>query len=108
MDQQRRHLAKSLRKIRAELESLDLWETRSPPAAHLASTEPFCVDTLDFTQWLQWVFIPKMHTLLDNNAALPQQSSIHVLAEEALKDMEQDTAGLIDEIRTFDHLLSGE
>lgn len=38
----------------------------------LKSRQPFCLDTMNFSQWLQFVFIPKMQVLLDANQALPR------------------------------------
>ncbi|RTZ60670.1 MAG: YqcC family protein [Gammaproteobacteria bacterium] len=104
----RNKLAGSLDSIQSELQKAELWENTSPPPHHLQSTEPFCVDTLDFSQWLQWVFIPKMRFILDQEAPLPPASSIHILAQEALKDMDQDMSRLIAAIRRFDRLLSGD
>jgi len=61
-----------------------------------------------FSQWLQWVLLPKMRFILDQEAPLPPASSIHILAQEALKDMDQDMSRLIAAIRRFDRLLSGD
>jgi len=106
MQELRQNLFESLKNMQTELENSGLWELDSPPASHLASTEPFCVDTLNFTQWLQWVLIPRMREIIDAEAPLPPESGIHVLAQEALKDMEQDMRPLIAEIQAFDQLLS--
>jgi len=47
---------------------------------------PFCVDTLSFPQWLQFVFIPKMRALHDQNLAYPVGSGIASMAEEIFRD----------------------
>ena len=47
----------------------------------MASTVPFMFDTLRIEQWLQWVFMPRVHALLDAGAPLPGNCSIHPLAE---------------------------
>ena len=36
--------------VESGLRQLNLWELRSPPAEALASTQPFCIDTLNFAQ----------------------------------------------------------
>ena len=51
------------------------------PADALASPLPFMVDTLRIEQWLQWVFLPRLHALLDAQAPLPGACSVHPLAE---------------------------
>ncbi|MBU2709440.1 YqcC family protein [Zooshikella harenae] len=97
-----RHL---LQAIQDEMEALQLWEVEPPSAEALASDQPFCIDTLEFTQWLQWVFIPKIESLLDRNAALPKSSDIHVLAEEYFKSMMVDSTQLLVLIKKVDQLI---
>ena len=62
--------------ITAELQSLDLWESVSPPPEALASEAPFAFDHLQFHQWLQWIFLPRTHALLDAGGRLPPDCSI--------------------------------
>ena len=47
----------------------------------MASTMPFMYDTLLVEEWLQWVFIPRLHALLDAQATLPSSCSVQPLAE---------------------------
>ncbi|MDP8101172.1 YqcC family protein [Phocoenobacter atlanticus] len=63
-----------------------LWESISPSPQDLANDQPFCIGTLSATQWLQWVFIPRINALLDANAELPVNFSITPYLEEALKN----------------------
>lgn len=63
-----------------------LWEEMSPPADALANDQPFCIGTLSPTQWLQWIFIPRMNALLEANADLPHNFAISPYIEEALKN----------------------
>lgn len=70
-----------LLELEATLHDLGLWaEDVSHPQA-LASVQPFCIDTLAFEQWLQFVFLPRMHTLLDAGAALPPSCAIAEMGE---------------------------
>ena len=64
-----------------ELQTEQLWDTQPPSAEAMASTVPFMFDTLRIEQWLQWVFVPRVHALLDAGAPLPGNCSIHPLAE---------------------------
>lgn len=75
-----------LTSLRQVLEQHALWEAVPPSTSALASQEPFCLDTLSATQWLQWIFIPRMHALLEANADLPRNFAITPYLEEALKD----------------------
>ena len=69
------------------------WSDQSPTAEALASSEPFCIDTLHYNEWLQWVYIPKMRAFIADNAALPERSGLLPMAEEAWKGSGHATAG---------------
>jgi uncharacterized protein YqcC (DUF446 family) len=92
--------------IEAELRRLDLWEQEAPSAAALASVEPFCVDTLSFTQWLQFVFLPRMYALLDMERLPPGRCEIQPLAEQHFVQSQLPVAELIATIGRLDALLN--
>jgi len=67
--------------LEAALRSRLLWDAGEPSPEALASTQPFCIDTLDFPQWLQFVFLPRMHLLLEADLPLPAQCAVAEMAE---------------------------
>ena len=71
MDQRIPLLAEQLLLIERELRLQNWWSEQPPMSEALASQQPFCVDTLAFEQWLQWIFLPRMKQLLESAAALP-------------------------------------
>lgn len=75
-------IAEQLLMLEAELRRLGLWEAEPPPASALASSEPFCVDTLSLPQWLQFVFLPRMGHLIEYGQPLPHECGIAPIAEE--------------------------
>ena len=74
-------LRQQLQQLEAEMRAASLWSAQPPSAEAMASTMPFMYDTLQIEQWLQWVFVPRLHALLDANAALPGNCSVQPLAE---------------------------
>lgn len=92
--------------IEAEMRRLDLWEAEPPPLRALSSPEPFCYDTLRFTQWLQWVLVPRMRHIIECGEALPTQSDIFPLAETVLADIPANTDQLLALVRSFDLLIA--
>lgn len=72
--------------LQQTMQANQLWEATPPSAEALASTQPFCLDTLSATQWLQWIFIPRMQALLAANADLPRNFAVTPYLEEALKN----------------------
>lgn len=68
--------------LERELKQLELWLLVLPDEQALQSRLPFCVDTLRFEQWLQFIFIPKMQLLLNSASPLPTKIALLPLAEQ--------------------------
>jgi uncharacterized protein YqcC (DUF446 family) len=94
--------------VRAELSRLNLWQGTLPSPQALASTEPFCVDTLDFNQWVQFVFLPRMQDMIERQAALPERCGIAPMAEEFVRVRRLDGRALVSSFEQLDYLLSGQ
>lgn len=103
--QQLHELADCLLAIEVELRGLGWWSAAAPSPAALQSAQPFCVDTLTFEEWLQWVFLPRMQQIIENQAALPQQSAIAEMAEVVYAEQLGKTAALCQQIKRFDQLI---
>ncbi|MCQ4313993.1 YqcC family protein [Pseudomonas stutzeri] len=106
MDQRIPELAEQLLLIEQELRGLGVWTSSPPDAQALVSQEPFCVDTLSFDQWLQWLFLPRMKTILERGEALPTVSGILAMAEMVYRDRPQQVVGLLKALERFDVLIS--
>lgn len=89
-----------------ELKSLNLWQISQPSTAKLSSSAPFCCDTLAFEQWLQFIFIPKLVEMINQQRSLPSKISLTPMAEEAFKHLSTSTKPLIDIIRKIDKTLT--
>ena len=99
-------LASLLIDVEAGLRQLELWDLQPPPTEALASTEPFCIDTLNFAQWLQHVFLPNMYHLLAEGMALPTQCSIAPMAEDYFKGEAMLSGDLEAALAAIDRLLT--
>ena len=77
-----------LEEINQEMVRLDLWQSTLPSKEALASTEPFCCDTLTFCQWLEFVLLPKMTMLIDSELPLPTAFEILPMAQESWKKLD--------------------
>lgn len=66
------------------LNQADLWSNDKPSTEALASTAPFACDSMSFENWLQFIFIPKMQTLVDNDLPLPNNIAVLPMAEQML------------------------
>ncbi|HDY98553.1 MAG TPA: YqcC family protein [Pseudomonas sabulinigri] len=99
-------LADALLALESELRSLGLWSEVRPEPERLSSTTPFCVDTLDFEHWLQWVFIPRMVTVINQRASLPAKCEIQPVAEVAFAPFGRRKLALLLVIAEVDRLTS--
>ena len=95
-----------LNAVEGQLKQLSMWQVDYPSAQALSSQQPFCCDTLSFEQWLQFILIPRMTTLIEGNHPLPGEISIAPMAEEAFKHLGIKASPLIKCINDFDKLLS--
>lgn len=95
-------IASLLIDIEAELRRLRLWDAEPPTPEALASTEPFCVDTLSFPQWLQFIFLPRMHALVAAQQLPPGRCEIRPLAEQYFNGGKLDVLALLRAIGALD------
>ncbi len=99
-------------KVKYYLNEMGLWQSEMPETVTIASTVPFSADQLIFTEWLQWVFIPRLADIIDNQKPLPSGCCITPYAEEVLRFDEKGACKevfvkkLIDLIKEIDQLLA--
>jgi len=101
-------IADVLLEVEANLRSSGIWDENQPPESALASSQPFCTDTLKFEQWLQWIFLPRMKKILEQQQPLPHSSGIYVYAQNSLPRQQSGVANLLALIKRFDELISIE
>ncbi|MED5524474.1 MAG: YqcC family protein [Pseudomonadota bacterium] len=96
-----------LEQIEMEMRLQKLWAQQHPGEQALASTEPFAVDTLDFEQWVQFIYLPKLKVLIGENQA-PSNVSVCPMAEESWRHHGSRLMPLLELIADLDELLSGK
>ena len=101
-------IAEVLIDIEAQLRQLGLWDRIPPSSEALASEQPFCVDTLSLPQWLQFVFLPTLYQMLEDEQPLPERCGIAPMAEEYFRGSELPAGALIGSLEKIDDLLSVE
>jgi len=94
--------------LETELKRQQLWSAAPPDATAMASTAPFCCDTMALEQWLQFIFLPRLQALLDAHSALPTRISVLPMAEHAFNAYGARLAPLLGIIARIDNTLSGD
>ena len=95
-----------LLELEQALKNLRLWNASKPSDEALASEQPFCIDTLDLNQWLQWVFIPRMNDIASMGDKLPHSCGVEPLLGEWIKGRKGDFSPLFVILKALDECLN--
>jgi uncharacterized protein YqcC (DUF446 family) len=99
-------VAEQLIDLECILRSMNLWSHERPSEEDLASDQPFCVDTLRFEQWLQFVFIERMTLIVERELPLPDKCGLAPMAEECFRGAAYSPQTLIEKLQVIDRTLS--
>ncbi|WP_318376949.1 YqcC family protein [Enterobacter sp.] len=102
------HVRQQLFSLETLLNEQGIWQTHSPAASAFESTEPFCLDTMEPFEWLQWVLIPRMHALLDSGQPLPQTFAIAPYYEVALDASHPARDVVLVQLQQLDAIFAGD
>lgn len=102
----RQALPGSMKSVEQALSELALHSTVPPSPEAFASVQPFCVDTMTFPEWVQFVFLPKLEGMLEGGEAMPPWCDVAPMAEEYFRNLEQDGSLLIEALRRLDELVT--
>ena len=95
-----------LDQLQSEMEKEGLWQSVPPAAEKMMSIEPFSIDTLTFTEWLQWVYVARLRAIIDAKAELPTGAQVAPYAEESFRVEDIQSLPILRLIRQLDDLLS--
>lgn len=101
-------LRQQLLRVETTLRQHQLWQSTSPDASAFTSTQPFCMDTLEPYEWLQWVLIPRLHALLDAGADLPGAFAVAPYYEIALEAKHPGREAVLAVLLELDALFAGD
>lgn len=98
--------AEILMDIEKELRELQLWDVEMLSEEALASEQPFAVDTMTFPQWLQFIFLPRLYFMIEQQLQLPNNCGVAPMAEQYFSVLSLNSSPLIDHLRKIDRLLT--
>lgn len=73
-------VAAKLAEIEAELKGIGFWRTEPLAPAQYNFQRPFGGDTMAFSQWLQFILIPRVREIIETRGEFPPQSQVAVQA----------------------------
>ena len=92
--------------IEQELRRQNVWMVMPPSPEVMSSTTPFCMDTMTFSQWLQWVFVPRVRAIMDQGGNLPKGANIKPYAEEAIQVEKLEAVRLLALMEQLDRIMN--
>jgi len=88
--------------VETEMKAVNLWSNVMPSPDAFKSELPFSYDTMNFEEWVQWVYVIRFRQMIEAGQLLPEGSDVSPMAEESFKGYEQDCGGVIAALRAFD------
>lgn len=100
-------LASAIAEMEAELRRMGWWQETPIEPERMQFHQPFGMDTMAFSQWLQFVLVPAAHSMIAGERPLPPSS---LLAAHAVREFDgQDEAtALCDALRRVDAAVNGD
>ena len=96
------NVARYADEIEGEMRSIGMWQDQPLPPEQLNFKQAFAMDTMTFTQWLQFVFLPRVREAVAANE-FPSSSSVGAQAVREF-DGNADADRLITLLSEFDAL----
>lgn len=84
-----------LQQLEDELRQSGVWQATEPAEHALQSTQPFALDTLEPHEWLQWIFLPRMQQMLEQQMTLPSGFMLSPYFDEVWKQREEFAAVML-------------
>lgn len=94
---------KKLAAIEAEMRRIGMWQAEPLPEMAYAFQEAFAMDTMAFAQWLQFVFVPRVKSIVAARGEFPSGSSV---GTQAIREFDgyDEASHLVSLLGEFDEL----
>jgi uncharacterized protein YqcC (DUF446 family) len=98
---------KKIQEIEDMMEKLGYWQTEPLAPEAYDFKMAFGIDTMAFSQWLQFILVPRVHEIIETKGEFPPES--HVAAQ-AVRELSGDPEGseLVRVLAEFDDLFGKE
>jgi uncharacterized protein YqcC (DUF446 family) len=92
-----------LNEIEAEMKRIGYWREEPLPPEMYNFTQAFAMDTMPFVYWLEFVFIPRVRSIIAEQGQFPSSSMVGTQAIREF-DGDYDAANLVTMLCEFDDL----
>jgi uncharacterized protein YqcC (DUF446 family) len=91
--------------IEQEMRSIGAWQATPLEEEKYAFKQAFAMDTMSFLQWLQFIFLVRVRSLIESNGPFPSNSQVGVQARREF-DGQAEAYSLADLLGEFDALFN--
>ena|SRR5690242_3118896 len=97
-------VAQYANQIEAEMRRIGMWQTQPLRPEQMAFKQAFAMDTMAFSQWLQFIFLPRVRQAVESNS-FPRSSSV---GAQAVREFDGDPEAdqLVTLLSEFDALFA--
>jgi len=94
--------SRQIDQIEAEMRNIGMWQDQPLPPKQMEFKQAFAMDTMTFSQWLQFIFVPRVREAVASGE-FPSGSSV---ATQAVREFDgyENADGLISLLSEFDAL----
>lgn len=94
---------RKISEIEAEMKRIGYWSDEPLPEEAYEFQQAFAMDTMAFSQWLQFILIPRVRTIIEEKDDFPSDSMV---GTQAVREFDGDAtaSGLVTLLSEFDDL----
>ena len=94
---------RKISEIEAEMKRIGCWSFEPLPEEAYEFQQAFAMDTMAFSQWLQFILIPRVRSIIEQKGDFPSESMVGV---QAVREFDGDAtaSGLVTLLGEFDDL----
>jgi len=97
--------ANIIAEIEAEMKRIGYWRAEPLPRDAYDFHQAFAMESMTFSQWLQFILIPRVHQIIEQHGSFPANSMVAVQAIREF-DGDENASQLVDLLGKFDRLFS--
>jgi uncharacterized protein YqcC (DUF446 family) len=99
--------AAKIAEIEVEMKRTGYWSPDPLPEEAYDFQQAFAMDTMAFSQWLQFILIPRVQEIIEQKGTFPSESMV---AAQAVREFDGDgtASQLVTLLSEFDDLFSGK
>ena len=94
---------KKVSEIEAEMKRIGYWSHNPLPEEAYDFQEAFAMDKMPFTQWLQFILVPRVRQIIEQEGTFPTESMVGVQAVREF-DGDDNASHLVTLLSEFDSL----